>query len=140
MPQFFIYRDCSFLCLDVFNVVCCRIVECGKGLIWNCTSWHLWVVLVQTSLHIYSAFSASTLCFHIQTLSDASAAGVFLKTLWQNEKFFIMSNFSFCHNVSILCNNSSIFFGDFSRFCQFVLTVVCSRFCVFFTKGYYPDH
>ena len=35
---------------------------------------------------------------HIQMISDISA-GDNLKTWWQKEKFFMMNNFSFCHNV-----------------------------------------
>ena len=35
----------------------------------------------------------------IRTLSDASEADGFLKTLWQKKKLLKTSNFSFCHNV-----------------------------------------
>ena len=28
----FIYKDFQCLCVDVFNIVCCRFIVCGKGL------------------------------------------------------------------------------------------------------------
>ena len=66
-----------YIHLDVFKVICCRLVVCGKGFkhIKNICCRRIWKSLQMISYWIQ------------------------LKTLWQNSKLLNMSNFSFCHNV-----------------------------------------
>ena len=53
-----------------------------------------------------------------------------VKTLWQNEKLLMMSNFSFCHNVFNSFWWLYLYFWRFSFFCLDTFKTVCCRFVV----------
>ena len=84
----FIERDILCFCQDVFKVVCCIFIVCGKGLnlsyIHESYSRWLWKHLSKNMIN--------SLWTKVDHRSE-------FKTLWQKEKLFIISSFFFCPNI-----------------------------------------
>ena len=96
-----------YFCIDVFKVVFCNFVVCGKGLkrLIKASFFLLFLQYISYTLNL-------SLIQQICSKQPSKHLGLFMENLykemfhywkefkmWQKMKLLIMNNFSFCHNI-----------------------------------------